>query len=262
MAFAADRLQAMAGVLRSLHLGPEPLLLANVWDAASARLVEEAGFPVVATSSAAIASSLGVEDGDAMGADLAFAALARVVGAVTVPVTADLEAGYGLAAPELVERLLEAGAVGCNLEDSDHHGSGLLVDCDAQAARIAAVCESARSAGVAVVVNARTDVYVRQVGEPKDRLREAVHRGQKYLLAGAACVYPIGVTAESEIAALVEQMGGPVNVWLRSDAPPLATLRRLGVARISMAAGLQRSGLAKAQEVLAQLRQGDDSGLR
>src|SRR5437588_601317 len=111
-----------ADTLRHLHHGAAPLLLPNAWDVASARAVEEAGYPVIATSSYAVAASLGVPDADTMGPELAFGAIARIVASVDAPVTADLEGGYQLPAGELVDRLLSAGAVGCNLEDTDHHG--------------------------------------------------------------------------------------------------------------------------------------------
>ena len=129
-------LAAHAAHLRALHRGPELLLLANAWDVSSARVVEAAGFPAVATSSHAVADIAGEADHDSMGADAAFASVARIAKAVTVPVTADIEAGYGLDADELVARLLDAGAVGCNLEDTDHHGgdgAGPLVAIDVQA---------------------------------------------------------------------------------------------------------------------------------
>ena len=220
----SSRLAALADDLRARHFTDRPLVLANVWDAASARAVAAAGHPVIATSSAAVAASLGVGDHEQMTADMAFAAVTRIVAAVDVSVTADLEAGYGLSADELVQRLLDTGAVGCNLEDSDHHGPNLLRDPGRQADYIAAVCDAARQAGVGVVVNARIDTYVSQVVPAEDRVAETLRRGHQYLNAGATCVYPIGVTDEQDITALVEQMGGPINIWLRPDSPTLADL--------------------------------------
>lgn len=250
-------LAALAEDLRGRHVAPEPLVLANVWDAATARAVVDAGHPVVATSSAAVAASLGLRDHEHMTAHDAFAALARIAGAVDVPVTADLEAGYGLGPQELVERLLEAGAVGCNLEDSDHHGPAALRDAGRQADYLAGVCDAARAAGVALVVNARIDVYVRRAVPPGEQADEALRRGRAYLDAGAACVYPIGVTDEGEIARLVEEMSGPVNVWLREDGPSVEALRRLGVARISVGAGLHRRAMADLTTLAAGLLRGD-----
>ncbi len=153
-----DALAEQAGTLRRLHTGPLPLVLPNAWDVASARLVMKAGFPVVATSSGAIAATLGYEDNDSMPVDEAFGVVARIARSVSVPVTADVEAGYRLSPTDLVERLLDAGAVGCNLEDTDHHGGAGLVDADENAERLRAVRQAASEAGVDIVLNARVDV--------------------------------------------------------------------------------------------------------
>jgi 2-methylisocitrate lyase-like PEP mutase family enzyme len=231
-------LAAGADALRALHHGTEPLLLANVWDAAGARIVEAAGFPAVASSSGAVAKAHGYEDDDCMPVDVAFGAVAEIAGAVSVPVTADIEAGYGLGPAELVERLLAAGAVGCNVEDTDHRGESPLVEAEVQADRIAAVKEAGRRAGVDMVVNARVDVFVRQVGAPETQVDEMVRRGRMYLDAGADCVYPIGVVDTEAIRHLVDGIPGPVNAMLRRGAPSIAALRDLGVARISLGSGL------------------------
>ncbi len=176
---------------RALHHAPEVLVLPNPWDVATARIVEAAGFPAVATSSAAVAGSLGHPDDDTMDPDVAFAAVRRIADAVAVPVTADLEGGYQLGPDELVERLLAAGAIGCNLEDTDHHGPGVLVDIDVQAERLAAIRAASRAAGVEIVINARTDAHARGLGEPAEQIDEMIRRGRRYLEACADCVYPI-----------------------------------------------------------------------
>lgn len=209
-------------------------MLANAWDAASARIVAEAGFPAVATSSAAVAAAHGVGDDDTADPELAFAAVAEVAAAVSVPVTADLEAGYRLAPDAFVERLLAAGAVGCNLEDSDHHGPGVLVDAEAHAERLRAVKDAARRRGVDVVLNARVDAYVRGVEDP---LAETLRRGRLYRGAGADCVYPIFLSDLAEIRELVAELG-VVNVLLRPGGPTVAELAAAGVARISVGSGL------------------------
>lgn len=256
------RLQQQATELKALHRRPgNPLLLANVWDAASARLVAAAGAPAIATSSLAVAASLGFEDADVMGADAAFAAIARIAAAVDLPVTADIEAGYGLKPSELAARLLAARVVGCNIEDTDHHGRELLVDPGAQAERIHHLCEAAASVGVEVVVNARIDVYVREWGDPTSRFAEALRRARRYLEAGATCVYPIGMLDRSEIAATVETLQSPVNIWLRSGSPSLAELAELGVARISVAGALQRVALGAARAAAEGLYRGNPSAL-
>ncbi|HEY6053489.1 MAG TPA: isocitrate lyase/phosphoenolpyruvate mutase family protein, partial [Gaiellaceae bacterium] len=209
-------------------------MLANAWDAASARLVEEVGFPAVATSSAAVAAVHGAADSDSLDVGVAFGAVAEIAAAVSVPVTADLEAGYGLEPDAFAERLLAAGAVGCNLEDSDHHGGGVLVAAEAQAERIGAIKEAARSRGVDVVLNARVDTYLRSVDEP---LAETIRRGRLYVEAGADCVYPIVLADLGAIRELVAELG-PVNVLLRPGGPTVAELADAGVARVSVGSGL------------------------
>jgi 2-methylisocitrate lyase-like PEP mutase family enzyme len=222
-----------ADALRRLHVGPRPLVLPNAWNVASARMVVKAGFPVVATSSGAISATLGYEDNDSMPVDEAFGAIARIKRSVSVPVTADIEAGYQLSAEDLVERLLTAGAVGCNLEDTDHHGGAGLVDIGEQVERLRSVRNAATKAGVDIVVNARVDA-LRLDGDRHELFEEAVRRARHYHQAGADCVFPIRLTDDQLIAAFVRRVEGPVNI-AAPGAPPLARLAELGVARISFA---------------------------
>ena len=245
-----------AAVLAALHHGGRPLVLANAWDARSARLVVGAGFPVVATSSAALVTALGYEDGGRAPADAVFAALTRIAQAVDVPVTADIEDGYGLPAAELAHRLCEAGAVGCNLEDSDHSaGGGPLVSAEAFAERVAALKAAGRDLGVDLVVNARVDVHVREAGPPEGRLDEALRRGRLYLGAGANCVYPIAVSDEETARALVAGIPGPVNLLARPDPDDVARLASFGAARISVGSGLARLADQRVSEVARALAQ-------
>jgi 2-methylisocitrate lyase-like PEP mutase family enzyme len=245
-----------AGLLRSLHHAETPLVVPNAWDVVSARSVEAAGFPAVATTSAGIAAVLGYADGDSMPADAMFAAVQRISEAVDVPVTADVEAGYQLPAGELVERLLAAGAVGLKFEDTYHHGDKVLVATDVQATRIAALREAAGAAGVDVVVNARVDVYARQV-EPA--LDTALERGEAYVEAGADCVFPILVRDEEHIGALAAALG-TINVYWRRGWPSLARLADLGVRRISFGSGIQRSAAAYVDDVVTQIKAGTYEG--
>lgn len=242
-----EGLSSAAAALRALHHAAAPLVLANCWDAATARVVQDAGFPAVATSSAAVAAVEGYPDDDTM-PDVAFAAVRRISRAVSVPVTADLEAGYRLGPDELVERLLSAGAVGCNLEDTDHHGDGVLVDVGRQADRLAGIREAADGVGVAIVLNARIDVFLRGLGMPAEQVEGAIRRGRRYLEAGADCVYPIGLVDVDQIRAVVEGVGGPVNIWYRRGAPPLAVLGELGVARVSVGSALYRQAMRAVRE--------------
>jgi 2-methylisocitrate lyase-like PEP mutase family enzyme len=237
-----------ASALRALHVPGTPLVLPNVWDAASARAVQEAGFPAVATGSAAVARVLGYPDGEGTPVGEMMAAIARVVRAVDVPVTADVERGYGLKPAELIERLAATGAVGCNLEDSVP-GTGELVDAGAQAEFLA---EVRAAAGEGLVINARLDTYLR--GQSSHEA--AVERGRGYLAAGADCVYPIGLGDEDEIQALVAELGGPVNILFRPAAPSLGRLAELGVARISFGGGLHQAAHVYAQGLFAKVREG------
>jgi 2-methylisocitrate lyase-like PEP mutase family enzyme len=248
----------LAASLRALHRPGEPLVLANAWDAASARVVVEAGYPAVATTSGGVARSLGEEDTDAIDPDVAYAAVARIARAVgDVPVTADIVRGYGRAPGDIVERLRAAGAVGCNLEDTDHYGDAALVGVDEQAAFLAAVKDAGRRAGVDLVVNARIDVFVRNPGEPTAHVGAALERGRAYLDAGVDCVYPIGLADADAIHAIVDALDAPVNVLLRPGAPSIAELAALGVARVSVGSALARHSLSAAARAATALRQGD-----
>jgi len=228
-----------AAELRALHVGGDPLVLANAWDAASARMVEAAGFAVVATTSNAIAAALGYEDGEAAPVEEMLAACGRIARAVDLPVTVDFERGYGLAPAELVERIAATGAVGVNLEDSDPP-SGEMIEVGEQAEFLAAVRAAAEAAGVDLVINARTDSFVRRVGSPQEQLAASLERGERYLAAGADCVYPIAAVEPDAIRALVAGIPGPVNVVYGRGALTLAELADLGVARVSFGPALQR----------------------
>ncbi|MBQ0883681.1 isocitrate lyase/phosphoenolpyruvate mutase family protein [Streptomyces sp. RM72] len=218
---------------RALHHGrvpDDPLVLPGPWDAASARVFAEAGFPALATPSAGVAASLGYEDGRTP-ADEMFAAVARIVRAVDVPVSADVEGGYGLAPKELVERLLEAGVVGCNLEDSTREGG--LKDPAEHAEWLAGVREEA---GDRLFLNARIDTFVRGVDDPG----AAIGRAAAYVAAGADCVYPIAAPV-AVLPLLRAGIQGPVNVVAHpGQGPSPAELGGLGATRVTFGPGLQR----------------------
>jgi 2-methylisocitrate lyase-like PEP mutase family enzyme len=238
-----------AGTLRSLHRPGDPLVLVNAWDVASARRVVAAGGRAVATTSAAIAESLGVPDDPTAPVDAMFAAVERIAHAVEVPVTADLLDGYGLDQDELVDRLLAAGAVGCNLEDSDHANPGALLDPDTVADRIAAVRKAAGGAGVDVVVNARIDAYLHHGPDATD---EVLARARRYLDAGADCVYPVRLTDPAVARRLTEQLDAPVNANL-AGGTSVAELAEAGVSRISVGPMAYRTALAAFDQFAAGL---------
>ncbi|ASR37625.1 carboxyvinyl-carboxyphosphonate phosphorylmutase [Prauserella marina] len=240
-----------AGTLRELHVPGKPLLLPNAWDADTATLVEEAGFPVVATSSVAVARTLGYPDGEGTPVGEVFAAVARIARVVSVPVTVDAESGYGLEPAELVERLLESGAVGCNIEDTDH-GKGAPREAGEQADLLAGIRQAA---GDALVLNARVDMFLH--GDERTAFDEAVGRSRRYLDAGADCVYPILAKRADTIAALTEALHpAAVNITYLPDGPGLAELAGLGVARVSLGGGLWHAGRSWLKDRLTALSGG------
>ena len=227
---------AAARRFRAAHHGPRPLVLPNVWDAVSARVFAEAGFGALATSSGAVAEALGYADGQRTPAAEMFAAIGRITRSVAVPVTADIEAGYGLAPGELARRLADAGVVGCNLEDSDPV-TRELADPGRQADYLTAVHTAA---GEELVINARVDVFVRPRPEGGgDAVEDAVERARRYLEAGADCCYPI-LAPLGALPGLVADIDGPVNAMCRPGGPSLAELTAAGVARITFGSSLHQ----------------------
>jgi 2-methylisocitrate lyase-like PEP mutase family enzyme len=231
---------------RVLHQGrpaDDPLVLPGAWDAASARVFADAGFPALATPSAGIAASLGYADGSTP-PDEMFAAVTRIVRAVPVPVSADMEGGYGLAPRELVGRLLETGAVGCNLEDSDAHAT--LKDPLRHADWLAEVCAEA---GDELFVNARVDTFLFGTGDPAD----AVARAVLYVDAGADCVYPLLAPPEV-LPVLREGIAGPLNMAAEPDRESVAELAKLGATRITFGPGMQQHAMGATVGLAASLR--------
>jgi 2-methylisocitrate lyase-like PEP mutase family enzyme len=239
-----------AAALKALHVPGKPLVLPNAWDADTARLVEAAGFPVVATSSVAVASVLGFPDGEKAPAAEMFAAAKRIAKAVNIPVTVDAESGYGLSGAELASRLLDAGAVGCNFEDTDHV-TGDVRPVAEQAERIAAL---RAAAGDGLVINARVDSF-RGV-DPTDHLVDGIARAEAYLEAGADCVYPIHLRTPEVLAAFVQGVGGAVNAPAWPGSPGLGGLAELGVARISLGGGLWQYARKHLEATLADVAAG------
>lgn len=244
----------MANSFRVRHHAPPVLLLPNVWDALSARLFVAAGFDALATTSAGVAWALGYPDGEIAPWKEVVAVTARVVGSAGVPVTADIEAGYGTTPVEVgahVAEIIQVGAVGINLEDGLH---GPIRSTEDATARLRAAREAARREGVPIVLNARCDIFHLQQGEESTRFATAVERCNAYLAAGADCVYPFGLRDPATIAAFVKSVGAPVNITGRSGMPDAAALEGMGVARITIASTPTLVTMSAIQKLAADLR--------
>lgn len=249
-------LQSQCDLLRSLHRPGSPLLLPNAWDVATARAVVASGFPVVATTSAGVAATLGYEDQESAPASEMLAAAARIARGVDVPVTVDAEGGYGMPPAELVAALRSAGAAGCNLEDTDHTAGGLR-DPDRHAEWLSAVRQAAAADGYRLVINARVDVflgpYLTGAGSQEGLVPEALRRANAYLRAGADCVYPIALWEPDALRRFTAEAGGPVNVARVPQVPSLAELAAAGVARVSWGPFLYLEAMARFSEQLSSL---------
>ena len=246
-----------AQALLALHRDGDVLVLPNVWDVASARIVEEAGYGALATTSAGVAFSLGHPDGQKIPPQEMFAAIARIARAVKVPVTADVESGYGGgpdAAKSTALAVIEAGAVGMNLEDSPGESGSPLADLSAQVEKIRAVREAAASAGVPIVLNARTDVYLLQVGEPSSRYDETVRRLSAYRDAGADCVFAPGLGDLATIKRLAADLKCPLNILAGPGSPSIRELGEIGVARVSLGSSPMRAAMGSLRRVAQELK--------
>ena len=243
---------AKAEAFRRMHRGPRVLVLPNAWDVASARIFEEAGAPAIATSSAGVAFSLGYPDGQKISRSEMLAAVARIAARVNLPVSADVEAGYG-ERPEdaaLTARgIIEAGAIGMNVEDTTETSSGPLAEVALQVEKIAALRETAKQFGVDLVLNARTDVYLLEVGTPETRFRETARRLSAYRDAGADCLFAPGVRDLETITHLVRELQYPVNILAGPGSPSIPELQQAGVARVSLGSSPMRAALGTARRI-------------
>ena len=236
-----------ARAFHALHVPGEPLVLFNAWDAGSARAVAGAGAKAIATGSWSVAAANGFDDGERLPLTLVMDNLRRIVASVALPVTVDLESGYG-EAPDAVAATvgaaLEAGAVGCNLEDSFPADGRLRAVAD-QVARLAAVRRAVEAAGVALFLNARTDVFFQKPAAEHDSamVDDALQRARAYADAGASGLFVPGLVDEALIARVAEASPLPVNVMAMPGVPSRARLAALGVARISHGPGPYRGAM-------------------
>ncbi|MFJ3927994.1 isocitrate lyase/phosphoenolpyruvate mutase family protein [Streptomyces sp. NPDC090022] len=245
-----DSSRARAEAFAALHTPAAPLALANVWDVAGARLVEAAGAPAVATTSAGVAWSLGAADGNALARERAVDLVARVAGAVGVPVTADIESGFGADPAEVgetVAAVIAAGAVGINLEDGAHEPAAYVE-------RLAAARAAADAAGIPLYINARIDTYLRGLGEPGPvRLAETLARAAAYREAGASGIFVPGVHEPAAVAELAAGIDAPLNVLAGPGAPSVAELGALGAARVSLGSWVAEAAYALVRRATEEL---------
>jgi 2-methylisocitrate lyase-like PEP mutase family enzyme len=244
--------------LRKLHQGPRALVLPNVWDVVSARIVEELGYPALATSSAAVAFALGYPDGQRISRDEMLDVVSRIARAVRLPVTADMEAGYGTTVDDMVETakaLVAAGAVGLNLEDVTGDTEKSHVDMALQVKKIRAMKETSAKLGVPLVINARTDTYLMPIGPEATRFERTVERLRAYRDAGADCLFAPGVCDRGIIEKLVKALQAPVNILASASCPSIKELERIGVARVSVGSGMMRATLGLVRRVAKELQE-------
>ena len=253
------RVQAdKAEQFRKLHRGPRILVLPNAWDVASARILEELGYPAIATTSAGIAFSLGYPDGQRVSREQMLEVVARIARAVRVPVTADMEAGYGTTVQDMSETaraLIASGAIGLNLEDVTGEDESSHVNMTLQMEKIGAIRETASSLGVALVLNARTDTYLMPIGPAETRFDRTVERLRAYRQAGADCLFAPGLRDGETIRKLVAALDGPLNILLMPGGPSIGELEKMGVARASAGSAVMRATLSLVQRIGKELMQ-------
>ncbi len=248
----------LAEDFRNLHRTPPILLLPNAWDPMSARIFEAAGFPAVATTSGGLAWALGYQDGEKAPWLEVVAATRRIVDAVKVPVTADIETGYG-ETPEQVARnvadIIRAGVVGLNIEDGTKRPEQPVRTIDDASARIRAARGAADAEGIRVVINARIDLYLKHVGDEQSRFTETVRRAEAYMTAGADCIFLFGIADVDLIGRLAAAIKAPVNVVGRAGMPGLKALQVAGVARVSIASGASMAVVSLIRRVAEELHE-------
>ncbi len=246
----AEKQRSKAEQFRALHHAPEILVLPNAWDAVSARIVEAEGFPAIATSSAGVASVLGYPDGQQIPRAEMLFLIGRIAATVNVPVTADVEAGYDDPAATTRD-LIKAGVVGLNLEDMAAHE---LIPLTQQLETIRTVIATAKDAGIPIVLNARTDIFLAKHGDEATRFDRVVERLNAFHAAGADCLFAPGVTDLETIERLASNLKGPLNILATVATLTVPDLQRLGVRRLSIGSGTSRVALAAHQQFVRQIR--------
>ncbi len=241
-----------AELFKSLHIKGSPVILFNVWDAGSARTIEQVGAKAIATGSWSVAAAQGFDDGEKIPIDLVFANLERIVSSVAVPVTLDFEGGYATnlaALKENIRNLIAAGGIGLNFEDRIVGGDGLH-SIEDQSSRIEAIREAAETAGVPLFINARSDVFLQTypAQHNETEVQQALERAEAYAKAGASGFFAPGLRDPDLIRKLCDNSPLPVNILVLPDTPPTNTMAELGVARISYGASPYRLMMAALKE--------------
>ena len=243
------------------HKAPGIIVLPNAWDIGSAVIMAEAGFPAIATTSAGVAFAQGLPDGERIGKEKMLEVAAGIAAAVPVPVTADLEAGYGPTSKHVaktVEDAIAAGLAGCNIEDTLNRGGKKLYDFDTAIDRIRAGAEAAKAAGISFVLNARTDAYLMQLGDAKTNFAESVKRANAYLAAGATSAFVPGPVDADTVRQLAHEIGGPLNILgaFAGRPTPLsaADLEKLGVKRVSIGGSLAGAVLGFIRRAVGEIK--------
>ncbi|MGZ8814708.1 MAG: isocitrate lyase/PEP mutase family protein [Mycobacterium sp.] len=245
-----QELKQRAEELLALHQAGNPVVLPTVWDAWSAKLAVDAGFVALTIGSHPLADSIGKEDGEVMSFDDVVTRVAQITAAVDVPISVDIESGYGESASRLIDGLLQAGAVGLNIEDTVHKEGKRMRSSSEHAELVGALRKAADESGVHVVVNARTDLFLRQDGDESDRVDRAIARLKEAAAAGADSLYPVGRHDPETMRRLTSELPLPVNAIALPDQDDPASFGPLGVGRISFGPFLQRALSASATEML------------
>ncbi|MEO6912523.1 MAG: isocitrate lyase/phosphoenolpyruvate mutase family protein [Candidatus Baltobacteraceae bacterium] len=243
-----------AARLRALHHADEPLVFVNAWDPITARILETMNFPAIATTSAAIANVHGFRDGEGMSRAAMLEAVGAITAAVSVPVSADLEGGYGPTVEDAIATAygaIDVGAAGLNFEDANQDG---LLPIDLQSKRIRAIRDAGAQRGVELVINARTDVFLRSIGAPEARLALSIERAAAYIEAGADAIFVPGVADAAAIEQLASAIGAPLNILAGAGTPSISELKALGVRRVSCGGAPHGHVMATFQKAAAEVR--------
>ncbi len=248
--------QQKAQSLLSLHTSGKLLVLPNIWNPIGARILENKGFPAIATASAAISASLGYVDGEKIKRSTLIDIISRISRSVDLPVTADIESGFGDSIAELEEtaiQVIDSGVVGINIEDSLQEGKALR-SIDAQCERIASIRAIADRKGIPLVINARVDSFLTDTSEQEEKLEDAVLRATAYSNAGADCIYPIGPGDKETLLELRKRISLPINALASATAEPLSTMQEIGINRVSFGPFIFRSCLKKFENIVSDLK--------